>query len=175
MVDRYRRPSSIWVIRIGAGFGEVGDIAVAQDVDRHGFAEPRRFAGIPARHPKRARVKRPVPVGAGNNRPPMGATSSCTDSMPYRFRWPLSSSTRISILSPSTIGDPQPHDFGAFEAHGVGRHQRCVMLQAGHRREKSHHLFRARDYGELLRLADPPYRRAHGDTVKRSVRAKPRH
>lgn len=98
--------------------------------------------------------------------PPMGARSSCTDSMTYRFRWPLSSSTRISILSQSIIGDPQPHDFGAWEARGVGRHQRCAKLLARHRREKSHHLFRAQDDGGLLLLADAPCRRAHGDTVK---------
>jgi hypothetical protein len=45
------------------------------------------------------------------------------------------------------IGDPQPHDFGDPQAGGVGRHQRGAMLQARHRREKSHDLVGAQDHG----------------------------
>ena len=50
------------------------------------------------------------------------------------------------------IGDPQPHDFRDPQAGGIGRHQRGAMLQARHRREKSHDLVGAQDHRQLLLL-----------------------
>ena len=133
----------------------MGGKAVTQRMDAHRLSELRRLASIPACPVECACVER-VALVAAREQPvfrsdflPIGAQHDEQLRRQHDVPIPMS----LALLDPDQhavavdIGDPQLHDFRDPQAGGVGRHQRGAMLQARHRRKKTHDLVGTQDHG----------------------------